>query len=188
MCHLTFSRVAESSRATEHTFQPGSFTLKAPISDPQKLICIGMNYVDHCTEQNIPVPEEPVIFSKFPSAITDPNGPVLYPEETTVSDYCIYIHVHVYNSIPTCMYIPNEDTSHMHSKGSAFYTLNVHEQSHAHVGQTFCNESTLFSCILSYRVWTTRWKWPLSFQNVERISRYIHVSKCRFIQYGWTTF
>ena len=71
-------------QSAEHTLKPGSFTLKAPIYDPQKVICVGMNYVDHCTEQNIPVPEEPVIFNKFPSAITEPNGPVMYPEETTV--------------------------------------------------------------------------------------------------------
>lgn len=44
-----------------------------------------MNYVDHCTEQNYPVPEEPVIFSKFASAITEPNGAVILPEETDVS-------------------------------------------------------------------------------------------------------
>ena len=87
-------RAAVAPQSGEHTLRPGSFTLKAPIYDPQKVICVGMNYVDHCTEQNIPVPEEPVIFNKFPSAITEPNGPVIYPEETTVrrgrggSDLC----------------------------------------------------------------------------------------------------
>jgi len=44
-----------------------------------------MNYVDHCTEQNLPVPVEPIIFSKFSSAITDPYGPVVKPDETDVS-------------------------------------------------------------------------------------------------------
>ncbi len=43
-----------------------------------------MNYVDHCAEQNIPVPVEPIVFSKFASAITDPNGPVIMPDETKV--------------------------------------------------------------------------------------------------------
>lgn len=62
----------------------GEITLKAPIHNPQKIICIGMNYVDHCTEQGIPVPKEPVLFSKFPSAITDPNGTVVHPMETEV--------------------------------------------------------------------------------------------------------
>jgi len=44
-------------------------TLKAPITDPEKVICIGMNYVDHCTEQNVPIPEVPIVFNKFPSTI-----------------------------------------------------------------------------------------------------------------------
>lgn len=39
------------------------------IHDPQKIICVGLNYSDHCTEQNKPIPKEPVIFNKFPSAI-----------------------------------------------------------------------------------------------------------------------
>ena len=54
-----------------------------------------MNYVDHCTEQNIPVPKEPVIFSKFNSAITEPNGPVLLSDETqvyTIIIFCYWTH------------------------------------------------------------------------------------------------
>jgi 2-keto-4-pentenoate hydratase/2-oxohepta-3-ene-1,7-dioic acid hydratase in catechol pathway len=62
---------------------PSQFTFRAPIYNPEKLICIGMNYIDHCTEQNLPVPEEPVIFNKFASAITEPNGPVTLPSQTT---------------------------------------------------------------------------------------------------------
>lgn len=61
------------------------YVLKAPLYDPSKVICIGMNYVDHCTEQNIPVPEEPVVFSKFPSSITEPNGVVVIPSVSEVS-------------------------------------------------------------------------------------------------------
>ena len=83
---------------------PDKFTLKAPIYNPEKLICIGMNYVDHCTEQNVPVPEEPVIFSKFASAITEPNGPVVLSPLTTVSSkvlltcFLLY-HNPIFNSI-----------------------------------------------------------------------------------------
>ena len=62
------------------------FTLMAPIYNPTKVICIGMNYVDHCTEQNVPVPEEPVVFSKFPSSITEPNGVVVLPSISDVSE------------------------------------------------------------------------------------------------------
>ena len=82
---------------------PSDFIIKAPIYNPEKLICVGMNYVDHCTEQNIPVPEEPVIFSKFPSSITEPNGPVILPSISNVSLfnllYCDlmrkFVHIHM---------------------------------------------------------------------------------------------
>ena len=86
----TYRAVAQASE--KQILQPGSFVLQAPIYNPEKLICIGMNYVDHCTEQNIPVPEEPVIFSKFNSAITEPNGPVLLSDETQVDSTTI-VHV-----------------------------------------------------------------------------------------------
>ena len=39
-----------------------------------------MNYVDHCLEQDFPVPKEPVVFSKFASAITEPDGPIVLDE------------------------------------------------------------------------------------------------------------
>lgn len=46
-----------------------SARLRAPIYDSEKVLCVGMNYVDHCTEQNVPIPTEPLIFSKMPSCI-----------------------------------------------------------------------------------------------------------------------
>jgi len=51
-------------------------TLKAPIMNPGKIVCIGMNYVDHCTEQNYPIPKEPVVFSKFTNCIASPGDKI----------------------------------------------------------------------------------------------------------------
>ncbi|GFN75387.1 fumarylacetoacetate hydrolase domain-containing protein 2-like [Plakobranchus ocellatus] len=59
----------------------------APISDPGKILCVGMNYRDHCEEQNIPVPKEPVIFSKFNNSIIGPNDSIKYPDETEELDW-----------------------------------------------------------------------------------------------------
>ena len=70
--------------------QPDAYDLKAPIYDPQKLICIGLNYRDHCSEQNVPVPKEPLIFSKFSSAITEPNGVVELSDLVTVWALRVY--------------------------------------------------------------------------------------------------
>ena len=90
-----------------HVISPADCILKAPIYDPQKVIGVGMNYVDHCVEQNYPVPEEPIIFSKFASAITEPNGAVVLPAETDVSMCsthhqwcpCVYLVLFLYTCI-----------------------------------------------------------------------------------------
>lgn len=59
----------------------------APIYNPDKVLCIGMNYKDHCEEQNAPIPTEPVIFNKFPSCIIGPTDDLIYPEETKELDW-----------------------------------------------------------------------------------------------------
>ena len=40
----------------------------------------GLNYIDHCKEANLPVPNEPVLFSKFPSSVTGPYDDLSWPE------------------------------------------------------------------------------------------------------------
>uniref|UniRef100_A0A287ACG3 Fumarylacetoacetase-like C-terminal domain-containing protein n=1 Tax=Sus scrofa TaxID=9823 RepID=A0A287ACG3_PIG len=40
-------------------------TILAPVTQPDRVVCVGMNYMDHCRQQNVPVPKEPIIFSKF---------------------------------------------------------------------------------------------------------------------------
>jgi len=52
-------------------------TLKAPITDSEKVICIGMNYVDHCTEQNVPIPQVPIVFNKFASTIISDGDDII---------------------------------------------------------------------------------------------------------------
>ncbi|KAM3960644.1 fumarylacetoacetate hydrolase [Aphomia sociella] len=51
-------------------------TLAAPIHGIDKVLCIGLNYKDHCEEQNLTPPAVPMIFNKFPSVIVGPNEPV----------------------------------------------------------------------------------------------------------------
>ncbi|MBN3317501.1 FAHD2 protein, partial [Atractosteus spatula] len=62
-------------------------TLLAPITAPDKVVCVGMNYRDHCLEQRAPVPTEPIIFSKFPSAIVGPHDNVTHPAESQEVDW-----------------------------------------------------------------------------------------------------
>ena len=46
------------------------------VSKPSKFIGIGLNYIDHAKEQNLPIPKEPIIFSKFVNCICGPNDDI----------------------------------------------------------------------------------------------------------------
>ncbi|KAI5645666.1 fumarylacetoacetate (FAA) hydrolase family domain-containing protein [Phthorimaea operculella] len=50
-----------------------SVTLKAPITGMDKVLCVGLNYKDHCEEQHLAIPEVPMIFSKFASCVVGPS-------------------------------------------------------------------------------------------------------------------
>ena len=59
----------------------------APVPRPGKLICIGLNYRDHAKESNMPLPDKPVVFSKFSSAVIAPGEPVVLPATSRQVDY-----------------------------------------------------------------------------------------------------
>jgi len=59
----------------------------ACISRPSKFIGIGLNFKDHAEEQNLPIPKEPIIFSKFTSCITGPNDPIIVPKGSNHTDW-----------------------------------------------------------------------------------------------------
>jgi len=59
------------------------YELLSPVPNPEKVICIGMNYYEHCTEQNFPIPTEPIVFSKFSSAVVGPNANVVFDSGLT---------------------------------------------------------------------------------------------------------
>jgi len=59
----------------------------APVPRPGKLICIGLNYRDHAAESNMAIPEQPVVFSKFTTAVIAPGEPVVLPTGSTQVDY-----------------------------------------------------------------------------------------------------
>ena len=61
--------------------------LHAPIPDPQKVVCVGLNYRDHAIESKMPIPKEPVLFSKFPSALIGHGQPIVVPSVSTKVDY-----------------------------------------------------------------------------------------------------
>ena len=59
----------------------------ACVSKPSKFIGIGLNFKDHAEEQNLPIPKEPIIFSKFTSCITGPYDPIIVPKGSQHTDW-----------------------------------------------------------------------------------------------------
>jgi 2-keto-4-pentenoate hydratase/2-oxohepta-3-ene-1,7-dioic acid hydratase in catechol pathway len=61
--------------------------LGPPVPRPGKVICIGLNYRDHAAESGMAVPESPVTFSKYVTAVTGPERPIVLPAASTQVDY-----------------------------------------------------------------------------------------------------
>jgi 2-keto-4-pentenoate hydratase/2-oxohepta-3-ene-1,7-dioic acid hydratase in catechol pathway len=59
----------------------------APVPRPGKLICIGLNYRDHAAESNMALPDKPVVFSKFSSAVIAPGEPIVLPRTSHQVDF-----------------------------------------------------------------------------------------------------
>ncbi len=68
-------------------FSPARVRLLAPLPRPPKLICVGLNYVDHVIECHEKMPEVPTIFAKFPTAVVGPCEPIVLPKNSTEPDY-----------------------------------------------------------------------------------------------------
>ncbi|WP_078544702.1 fumarylacetoacetate hydrolase family protein [Litchfieldia alkalitelluris] len=64
-----------------------SVSLKAPLERPKKVVCVGNNYMDHCREQNVEPPKNPLIFSKWSSCVVGYNDEIILPEESQQVDY-----------------------------------------------------------------------------------------------------
>ncbi|SFN44669.1 2-keto-4-pentenoate hydratase/2-oxohepta-3-ene-1,7-dioic acid hydratase (catechol pathway) [Streptomyces sp. cf124] len=59
----------------------------APIARPHQILCIGLNYRDHAAESGMPVPDEPILFTKSPNTLIGPNDDVRIPRGSTKTDW-----------------------------------------------------------------------------------------------------
>lgn len=57
------------------------------VARPSKIICIGLNYEDHCRETHAPIPEEPILFFKSTTSLCGPNDEVIIPKNSTKTDW-----------------------------------------------------------------------------------------------------
>lgn len=73
---------------TEQDLQPGPC-----VGTPEKLICIGLNYKRHAQETGLPIPEVPVLFSKFNNTLAATGEPIPLPDNALQYDYEVELGV-----------------------------------------------------------------------------------------------
>ena len=65
----------------------GKPRMGCPVSQVSKFIAIGLNYADHAAEANMPIPKEPIVFTKAISCIQGPDDEVMLPKGSVKSDW-----------------------------------------------------------------------------------------------------
>jgi 2-keto-4-pentenoate hydratase/2-oxohepta-3-ene-1,7-dioic acid hydratase in catechol pathway len=61
--------------------------LGPPVPDPDKIICLGVNYREHAAEAQQELPAVPMFFAKFRNSLIGPTSPILLPRASTQVDY-----------------------------------------------------------------------------------------------------
>lgn len=73
--------------AADRSIPRSNVTTLAPVPRPGKIVCVGLNYHDHAEEQGEDVPEKPLLFGKAPTAVTNPDDPIVHPAALDEVDY-----------------------------------------------------------------------------------------------------
>jgi len=71
----------------------GKPRMGCPVQGVGKFIAIGLNYVDHAKESNLPIPKEPIVFMKAISCIQGPDDDVMLPKGSKKSDWEVELGV-----------------------------------------------------------------------------------------------
>ena len=72
---------------------PAGTRLGAPLARTGHFLAIGLNYADHAEERGMPIPAEPIIFSKAPSSLSGPNDDVIIPRGSAKTDWEVELAV-----------------------------------------------------------------------------------------------
>lgn len=80
-------RARDSLSRGEVRYDPKRVTFHAPVPDPSKIVCLGLNYRDHAIESGMAIPEEPVLFSKFASSLIGAGAEIHLPKVSSEVDY-----------------------------------------------------------------------------------------------------
>jgi 2-keto-4-pentenoate hydratase/2-oxohepta-3-ene-1,7-dioic acid hydratase in catechol pathway len=82
------AKAKQAAASTKAVKLPASgVKLLSPIPDPQKIICLGLNYRDHAAESGAPIPKEPILFSKYPTSLVGDGDNIVLPSVSSEVDY-----------------------------------------------------------------------------------------------------
>ena len=70
-----------------HTLAEADARFGPVVSQPEKILCVGLNYYDHAREVNLPVPESPTVFAKYNNVLLGHGQPLQVPPAITQTDY-----------------------------------------------------------------------------------------------------
>lgn len=76
--------------------------LGPPVPRPRKVLCIGLNYRDHAEESGLPLPERPLLFSKFPTCVIGPEDAIRLPAGSEQVDYEAELGVVIGRRVSRC--------------------------------------------------------------------------------------
>ena len=81
------SQLAELTKLEVSTISEEELVYAPCITQPEKIICVGLNYVDHAKESNMEIPTSPVLFSKFNNTLAAHNQTIRLPKTAEKFDY-----------------------------------------------------------------------------------------------------
>ncbi|HEX2913643.1 MAG TPA: fumarylacetoacetate hydrolase family protein [Chloroflexia bacterium] len=81
------AQALEKAKTAGESYSLDEVVLHAPVPDTNKIMCIGLNYMDHCLETGAAIPTQPILFAKFNNALTGHKGEIKLDGSSQEVDY-----------------------------------------------------------------------------------------------------
>jgi len=85
--HGLIEKTHTALKSGKNQINVSDIKIRAPIYNPEKIICVGLNYLDHAIETGMKVPSEPILFSKYATTIIGPGDAIVKPNEVEEFDW-----------------------------------------------------------------------------------------------------
>lgn len=83
----TLVKLGELAEQAKPTVTEEEMVYAPVVTKPEKIICVGLNYVDHAKESNMDIPTYPVLFSKFNNSLAAHHQTITLPKDAEKFDY-----------------------------------------------------------------------------------------------------